>query len=73
MQLEELIQTLKIMQQDTRDGKQNWSLTVQTTEGNEEKYTVEEENRTWTIDECYVSYHCTYRGKEFCMVIWFTL
>ena len=68
MQLEELIQTLKIMQQDTRDGKQNWSLTVQTTEGNEEKYTVEEENRTWTIDECYVSYHCTYRGKEFCMI-----
>ena len=61
MRLEELIQTLKIMQQDTRDGKLNWSLCVQTTEGNEEKYTVQEENRTWTIDECYVSYNCTYR------------
>lgn len=68
MRLEELIQTLKIMQQDTRDGKLNWSLCVQTTEGNEEKYTVQEENRTWTIDECYVSYNCTYRGNEFCMI-----
>lgn len=68
MQLEELIQTVKIMQQDTRDGKLNWRLFVQTTEGNEEKYTVQEENRTWTIDECYVSYNCTYRGKEFCMI-----
>lgn len=68
MRLEELIQTLKIMQQDTRDGKLNWSLYVQTTEGNEEKYTVQEENRTWTIDECYVSYNCTYRGNEFCMI-----
>ena len=68
MRLEELIQTVKIMQQETRDGKLNWRLVIQTTEGNEEKYTVQEEDRTWTIDECYVSYNCTYRGKEFCMI-----
>lgn len=43
-------------------------MEVQTTEGNEEKYTVEEEGQTWVVDECYVSYVCEYRGKEFCMI-----
>lgn len=43
-------------------------MEVQTTEGNEEKYTVDEEGQTWVVDECYVSYVCEYRGKEFCMI-----
>ena len=45
-----------------------WRLDIQTTEGNEEKYTVQEGNVAWVVDECYVSYQCTYRGKEFCMI-----
>ncbi len=68
MKPEELLQTLMKMQKETKDGKLNWRLDVQTTEGNEEKYTVEEDEKTWTVDECYVSYHCTYRGKEFCLI-----
>lgn len=68
MKPEELLQTLMKMQKETKDGTLNWRLEVQTTEGNEEKYTVEEDEKTWTVDECYVSYHCTYRGKEFCLI-----
>ena len=68
MKPEELLQTLMKMQKETKDGTLNWRLDVQTTEGNEEKYTVEEDEKTWTVDECYVSYHCTYRGKEFCLI-----
>ena len=68
MKPEELLQTLMKMQKETKDGTLNWRLDVQTTEGNEKKYTVEEDEKTWMVDECYVSYHCTYRGKEFCLI-----
>ena len=68
MRAEELLQTLTRMQKETKEGKLCWRLDVQTTEGNEEKYTVEENGQTWTIDECYVSYDCKYMGKEFCMI-----
>lgn len=43
-------------------------MDIQTTEGQKDKYTVEEEGMSWTVDECYVSYVCQYRGKEFCMI-----
>ena len=59
MKPEELLQTLMKMQKETKDGTLNWRLDVQTTEGNEKKYTVEEDEKTWMVDECYVSYHCT--------------
>ena len=59
MRPEELKQVLTELQKETVSGKLNWRLDVQTTEGNEEK---------WTVDECYVSYRCKYRGKDFCMI-----
>lgn len=68
MKPEELLQTLVKMVKETEEGKLKWRLTVQTTEGNEEKYTVEEEGKVWTVDECYVSYDCTFQGKDFCMI-----
>lgn len=68
MKPEELKQALARMQKDTQEGRLKWRMEVQTTEGNEEKYTVEEEGEAWVVDECYVSYVCEYRGKEFCMI-----
>lgn len=68
MKPEELVQTLMKMYKETREGRLSWKLAVQTTEGNDEVYTVEEEGQMWTVDECYVSYDCEYRGKEFCMI-----
>lgn len=68
MKPEELLQTLAKMTKETEEGKLKWRLLVQTTEGNERKYTVEEAGETQIIDECYASYNCTYQGKEFCMI-----
>ena len=53
MKPEELLQTLVKMGKETEEGRLKWRLTVQTTEGNEEKY---------------VSYDCTFQGKDFSMI-----
>ena len=29
---------------------------------------IEEDGVFWTVDECYVSYHCEFKGKEFLMI-----
>lgn len=68
MRPDELSQTLQKMRKDTQDGKLNWRIDVQTTEGKEDKYKVTEEGKTWIVDECYVSYLCNYQGNEFCMI-----
>lgn len=68
MRPEELSKTLQNMRRETEDGRLKWRIDVQTTEGNEEKYAVTEDGKTWTVDECYVSYLCNYRGSEFCMI-----
>ncbi|MCM1257709.1 MAG: hypothetical protein NC307_07625 [Roseburia sp.] len=68
MKPEELTQTLAKMRKDTQEGKLHWKLEVQTTEGNEEKYTVEEDGVAWIVDECYTSFLCEYQGREFCMI-----
>jgi hypothetical protein len=67
---EELIKQLTDMVKDTKAGKVHWQVTCQTTEYNdaETKPTVEEDGLKWTVDECYVSYHCEYKGKEFLMI-----
>lgn len=68
MKPEELLQTLAKMVKETEEGKLKWRLAVQTTEGNEQKYTVEEAGEVQIVDECYVSYDCMFQGKEFCMI-----
>ncbi len=54
----------------TRQGRQNWEVIVSTTEYNDsqEKPTVNEDGVTWEVDECYVSYHTTYKGEEFLLI-----
>lgn len=54
----------------TKEGKIRWNLQVQTTEANDKaEKPIEHENGVdWTLDECYVSYYCQYRGEEFCMI-----
>jgi hypothetical protein len=66
---EELSHMLTEMYNDTKDGKIRWNLSVQTTENNEvsEKPVEVEDGVSWTIDECYVSYYCKYKGQDFLM------
>ncbi len=67
---DELIKQLTDMTKETKAGRLHWDIVGQTTEYNapENKPVVEEDGCTWMVDECYVSYHCEYKGKEFLMV-----
>lgn len=66
----ELVKQLADMAKDTKMGKIKWEVKCQTTEYNDKasKPQVEEEGVLWTVDECYVSYYCEYKGKEFLMI-----
>lgn len=67
---DELLKQLTEMTKDTKAGKIAWEVICQTTEYNapDTKPQIEEEGVVWTVDECYVSYHCEYKGKEFLMI-----
>lgn len=67
---EELLKQLTEMTKDTKAGKVAWEVICQTTEYNdsESKPVIEDDGTMWTVDECYVSYHCEYKGKEFLMI-----
>lgn len=62
---EELYRELVEMTKLTKERKLHWSVEVMTTEVNppEEKPVEKEDGISWTVDECYVSYTCTFKGK----------
>jgi hypothetical protein len=67
----ELLRKLPELVKETKAGKIFWDVECQTTEYNapEEKPVVtEEDGNEWTVDECFVSYHCEYRGSEFLLI-----
>lgn len=65
-----LMRDLTDMVKETKSGRLKWKVICQTTEYNETttKPTVIEDNITWVVDECYVSYECEYKGKTFLMI-----
>lgn len=67
---DELLKQLMDMTKDTKAGKVHWSVKCQTTEYNDSnsKPQVKEDDVLWTVDECYVSFYCEYKGKEFLMI-----
>lgn len=67
---DELLKQLIDMTKDTKAGKIHWDVKCQTTEYNDpaSKPQVMEDDILWTVDECYVSYYCEYKGKEFLMI-----
>ena len=67
---DELVKQLTEMAKETKQGKIAWEVKCQTTEYNDPatKPQVEEDGCMWTVDECYVSYHCEYKGNEFLMI-----
>jgi len=66
----ELIRELTELIKETKSGKIHWNVKCQTTEYNslDEKLCVQEDGKEWTVDECYVSYYCQYKGKEFLLI-----
>ena len=67
---DELIRKLNDMTKETAAGRLKWKLTGQTTEYNDSssKPQTEEDGRLWTVDECYISYECQYKGQDFVMI-----
>ena len=70
MKNEELLRNITEMAKLTKEGKLNWKIVGQTTEYNQlsDKPLVNEEGIDWTVDECYISYECEYKGKDFLMI-----
>ena len=68
---DELFRQLTDLLKDTQAGKVRWDVKCQKTEYNDKaKKPVEKdaEGVEWTVDECFVSYYCLYKGKEFLMI-----
>lgn len=70
MKTNELLRNLSEMIKAPKAGGLQWDIKCSTTEYNapEDKPVVVEEGISWTVDECYVSFHCEYKGKEFLLI-----
>ena len=67
---ESLLHEIRDMLKETKAGRLDWKVLCQTTEYNDEntKPTIVEDDITWIVDECYVSYECEYKGETFLMI-----
>lgn len=66
----ELIKKLPDLVKETKENKLQWKIEFQTTEYNDpsEKPTEQIDGKDWLLDECFVSYHCEYKGKDFLLI-----
>lgn len=66
----ELLKKLPDLVKETKENKLQWKIEFQTTEYNDpsEKPTEQIDRKDWLLDECFVSYHCEYKGKEFLLI-----
>ena len=66
----ELLKKLPDLVKETQENKLQWKIEFQTTEYNDpsEKPTEQIDGKDWLLDECFVSYHCEYKGKEFLLI-----
>ena len=66
----ELLKKLPDLVKETKENKLQWKIEFQTTEYNDpsEKPTEQIDGKDWLLDECFVSYHCEYEGKEFLLI-----
>ena len=66
----ELLKKLPDLVKETKENKLQWKIEFQTTEYNDpsEKPTEQIDGKAWLLDECFVSYHCEYKGKDFLLI-----
>lgn len=66
----ELLKKMPDLVKETKENKLQWKIEFQTTEYNDpsEKPTEQIDGKDWLLDECFVSYHCEYKGKEFLLI-----
>ena len=66
----ELLKKLPDLVKETKENKLQWKIEFQTTEYKDpsEKPTEQIDGKDWLLDECFVSYHCEYKGKDFLLI-----
>lgn len=66
----ELLRKLPELVKETKENRIKWDIEFQTTEYNDpsEKPIEEIDGKQWLLDECFVSYHCMYKGEEFLLI-----
>ena len=67
---EEIFHEIQDMMGETKEGRIRMECRGSDYGANpvEEKPVEHEDGLDWTIDECYVSYYCKYKGKDFCLI-----
>jgi hypothetical protein len=67
---EELLHDVTELVKQTNSGKIHWDIQCRTSEYNDPatKPIEHADGEDWVIDECFVAYHCPYRGDEFLMI-----
>lgn len=71
MKTDTLTKLLDDMTAETRRGELVWTLSAQTTEDLDPKFTrivADEDGKEWKIDECYTEFSCTHAGEPFCLI-----
>ena len=56
---------------ETKRGNLDWKMQIESTDDLsvdlKEKY-IDENDKTWIVDECFVAYECLYKRQPFCMI-----
>lgn len=65
---DELQHKMSDLLKETQAGRLSWDLQCQTTEYSDLRDREVIDGVEWTVDECFVSWHCMYRGGEFLMI-----
>ena len=62
-----LVKTLDEMLSETKKGKLNWLIELQSTDGLSDslKHKISEDGQEWIVDECFISFCCKFRGKDY--------
>ncbi len=65
-----LAKTLEEMIQETKKGRLNWLIELQSTDGLAPslKHRITEDEKEWVVDECFISFYCKFHGKDYLMI-----
>ena len=65
-----LANTLEEMIRETKKGHLDWLIELQSTDGLSDslKHRIVEDDKEWVVDECFISFFCKFRGKDYLMI-----
>ena len=62
--------TIDEMINETKRGHLDWKLELQSTDGLDDsvKHRITEDGKEWITDECFISFYCKFRNKDYLMI-----